>query len=487
MTIKRRLILSNILMIVIPVIIAVIIAFSSSALTWYWINHTSNKENNIYTSYTQIVNKMVKNMNTEKGREKIQKSLRKYRANAVIYNKNGKTYTFGREKLKYQGALLKDSKLIKGEGFASIKDDELYTINIKINKNTYKVCILYNISTAGYDSKYYHALDMQFVVVVLATLISIVLAVILANRYLSRFVFRKINRSLDLLADGVHEINEGNLDFRIVYKDKDEFTPVCKDFNHMAAKLSQSIELIHKQEQNRKELIAGISHDLRSPLTSIKAYVEGLIDGVAKTPQAQQNYMQMIKTKAEDIDHMVSKLFLFSKMDMGDYPYDPETLFISQEIESYVKATEKEYNDKGLRIRMETLKSDIKIYSDPLQLRRILANILENSLKYKEKPEGQVWIRFIKKEEQVCIIIEDDGPGVPEDELGKLFQVFYRSDRSRSNPNKGSGLGLAITAKAVSYMKGNIYAECREQGGLRIMIEIPCIKEGGENEENSNH
>lgn len=474
-------------MIVIPVMIAFIIAFGSIGLTWHWIKEAGDKDNNIFTSYENIADKMIKTVEAKEGLLESQELLQEYRINVIIYDSSGKEYTFGKENLKYQDTLLQNARVINGEGYSYINEEELYVQKKTTEQDTYTVCILYDISIAGYDSKYYNAVDRQFIVVIMATLIGIVIAIIMANHFLSRFVFRKINYSLNLLADGVHQLNEGNLSYRIVYKEKDEFAPVCDDFNLMAARLSQSIELTHKQEQNHKELIAGISHDLRSPLTSIKAYVEGLIDGVANTPQSQLSYMQMIKTKADDIDHMVSKLFLFSKMDMGDYPYDPEQLFISQEIKAYVEATSYEYGEKGLQIALEQLEPDVTIYADPLQLRSVLANILENSLKYKDKSVGKAWISISRKEQQVCIVIEDDGPGVPPEEIGKLFDVFYRSDRSRSNPNKGSGLGLAITAKAINYMGGNIYAENREVGGLRIIIDISSTQEGGSNEKNTNH
>lgn len=487
MTIKRRLVLSNILMIVIPVLIALIIAVGSLAITWYWIKQSNYNEKDIYTSYSKIADQVVTAIETKEVSAQISKLLKDYHVNVIIKDKAGKTYSFGMEKLKYQYELLQNFQLIKGEGYASIEDEEIYIQHKTTEQNTYTVCILYSMINAGYDIKYYNALNTQFLVVVTATLTGILIAIILANHFLSRFVFGKINTSLNLLVDGVHQIKEGNLNYRIVYKGKDEFAPVCEDFNHMAAKLSQSIELSNKQEQNRKELIAGISHDLRSPLTSIKAYVEGLIDGVAKTPQAQLNYMYMIKTKAEDIDHMVSKLFLFSKMDMGDYPYVPELLSISREIESYVEATKQEYGEKGLQISLERLEPDVTIYADPLQLRSVFANILENSLKYKSKAEGKSRISSAFRDQKVRIMIEDDGPGVPEEELSKLFQLFYRSDQSRSNPNKGSGLGLAITAKAVNYMGGNIFAENRKVGGLRIVIELPCTEEGGVNEKNTNN
>lgn len=152
----------------------------------------------------------------------------------------------------------------------------------------------------------------------------------------------------------------------------------------MAERLKKSVETDKKNEQNRKELIAGISHDLRTPLTSIKAYIEGLMEGVASTPQMQQKYMKIILSKANDIDRMVDKLFLFSKLDIGDCPFYPEKLNIRQEILSVVSSVEKEYHQKGMNIHCEDIPADLYVYADPVQLHNAVTNILENSLKNKE-------------------------------------------------------------------------------------------------------
>jgi signal transduction histidine kinase len=345
---------------------------------------------------------------------------------------------------------------------------------------------MYIVGDYGLD--YEDAINSRFTIVIGITIIGAILAIIIANRLLTHFVFRKIKLSLDMFAGGVHEISAGNLEHRIVYEGDDEFTPVCDDFNYMAVQLKQSVELTQKQDQSRKELLAGISHDLRSPLTSIKAYVEGLLDGVAKTPEAQTNYMRIIKTKADDIDRMVSKLFLFSKMDLGDYPYYPEQLDLGKEITSFVDAMDEEYKANGLKVSIEYMEPGITVYADPVQIRSIFANILENSLKYKDKSKTTSSIFVQQYEDKVQIVIQDNGPGVPDEALDKLFDVFYRSDPSRSNPNKGSGLGLAIVAKAVSKMGGKICAENLEQGGLKMVIELPILKkEEEEYEKDTDH
>ena len=316
----------------------------------------------------------------------------------------------------------------------------------------------------------------QMVMLALVFMAGIVLITYFTNRFLTKFVFRKIEQPLEMLSQGVHQIKNGNLDHRIVYDTQDEFRPICEDFNEMAVRLKTSVDETLKNEQSRKELIAGISHDLRSPLTSIKAYVEGLIDGVAVTPQAQQEYLRTIQSKTDDISKMVSQLFLFSKMDTGNYPVNLETLDIGKEITDFVAVTQDDYAAKGLSVKLETMPLAITVTADPVQLRSVFTNILDNSAKYKDKERAESTIHCEAANETVQIFFDDNGPGVPADTLTKLFDVFYRGDVSRSNPQQGSGLGLAIAAKMVGLMSGSIHAENRTEGGLRIIINIPMLK-----------
>lgn len=244
----------------------------------------------------------------------------------------------------------------------------------------------------------------------------------------------------------------------------------------MAERLQQSIEQTHREERSRKELIAGISHDLRTPLTSIKAYIEGLIEGIAQTPERQQKYMQTIREKANDIDRMVDKLFLFSKLDLGDNPFYPESIPLAEALHSLLAAYAEEYARQGMTITLDPIPENCTVYADPVQFRNALTNLLENSLKYKDASEVQVHICCTETASDVTISVADNGPGVPEADLPKLFDVFYRSDPSRSNPQKGSGLGLAITAKILERFGGSIRAEHVQPKGLRILLTIP--KEG---------
>ena len=151
-----------------------------------------------------------------------------------------------------------------------------------------------------------------------AAVVIVLAAVLVTNRFLTRFVFRHIQEPLETLAEGVHQIRDGNLTHRIAYDSRDEFQPVCEDFNDMAQRLRASVEQSQREEASRKELLASISHDIRSPLTAIQAYVEGLLDGVADTPEKQREYLTILQAKATEMDQLVRKIFLFSKMDLGE-------------------------------------------------------------------------------------------------------------------------------------------------------------------------
>ena len=320
-----------------------------------------------------------------------------------------------------------------------------------------------------YSSEVYPQAILMTALVALIFLI----IVITTNRLLTKFVFKQITQPLEILAEGVEQISVGNLDYRIKFSERNEFKSICEAFNNMAAQLKTSNEIVKKNEQNRKELFAGISHDLRSPLTSIKAFVEGLLDGVANTPDSQEEYLQVIKQKTDEINNMVSQLFLYSKMDMGSYPTNPEKLDIGKEVKDFVSASQEDFRVKGLKIKMEDLPSKLYIHADPLQLRSIFTNIFDNSAKYKTNDIAEATIYCLAADEAVNIAIEDNGPGVSDEALPKLFDAFYRADPSRSNPNHGSGLGLAIALKALERMNGSIRAENINKGGLRVIIRIP--------------
>jgi signal transduction histidine kinase len=274
---------------------------------------------------------------------------------------------------------------------------------------------------------------------------------------------------------GVRQIRDGNLDYRIAYAGNDEFTAVCSDFNEMAARLSDMVKARQKDEENRKELIAGISHDLCTPLTSILTYVEGIELGLATTPVIQKEYLATIKSKAKDLEHIINQLFLFSTLDVGEFPMQPEPQDIGKLLSDFVKNVASEYRQKGGQITLAENIQGIMVNTDSVQLRNVLTNVIENSLKYGNKEKGIVTIACKSENTNAVITLNDNGPGVSGDALDKLFDVFYRGDKARANTKKGNGLGLAISAKIIERQGGTIKAANLSAGGLSIIITLPGI------------
>jgi len=263
---------------------------------------------------------------------------------------------------------------------------------------------------------------------------------------------------------------------RIQHNSGDEFDAVCADFNEMAARLSDMVEQKQADENSRKELIAGISHDLRTPLTSVKAYIEGLRKGIATTPEMQEKYLGIIQSKTEDIEYIIKQLFMFSKIDIGEFPLNLETVDIGNELAKLVDEMAVEYKELGLGISLAENTQGNLVSIDTVQFKNIVQNILGNSVKYSNRKDVCAEISSKKIDDCICITIKDNGVGVPNEMLTKMFDVFYRGDESRNNPAKGSGLGLAISSKIIERLNGSIRAE--NANGLAMIITLP-IQEGG--------
>lgn len=479
MTVKKRLFWSNILMILVPVAATALIGILCVGFIWLILINGAGlgfRDQEDFDRACFAITEAIE-YEIENGADlsSLQSILDSNGITMNVMSDNDSVFHYG-ETDPSDDTLLSAADSLTGNITITQNGRSLHVQEETINGQRYTICLFAGNNT----QQSYYNLKAALVLSAIIILITIVISIMFTNRFLTKFVFRKIEEPLDTLTNGVHEIRDGNLDYRISYDGRDEFRSICEDFNEMAVRLKKSVNQIQRQEQNRKELIAGISHDIRSPLTSISAYVEGLLDGVAQTPEAQRRYLETIQRKAEDLEHIVSQLFLFSKMELGEYPDNPCELRLDETIAAAVSALENEYKQKGITIAMDL--EPVTVYADSIQVHRVITNILENSLKYKNKQQGNVQIELNRIENGFRLSFSDDGPGVPQEALPHLFEVFYRSDPARQNPNQGSGLGLAIVANAVERMGATITALPSASGGLEIRIDFPEeVNKYGEN------
>lgn len=470
MTIKKRLFWSNILMILVPAAVTGLVGAVCMGAVWLALTGglglgVHDREELELTGAALC--EQVEHQLAQGAALSTLEPLLEGNALALrVSTADGTVYTYG--ETAADDALRAAAALLDGDGATVSQNGRaLYARRITAAGVEYTVCLSGACEQPRTAAGLKTAAKAACAVIALA----VVLSILLTNRFLTRGVLHSIEEPLLLLSGGVRELRDGNLDYRLSYTRADEFRPVCEDFNEMAGRLKDSVTRLQQQEQSRRELIAGISHDIRSPLTSICAYVEGLQDGVARTPEARSRYLSIIRSKAEDLEHMVSRLFLFSKMELGDFPENPCALRLDEAVETAVAAAAEETRRAGLEVEMQLCPAVVQ--ADPLQVRRIVTNILENSIKYKEKEHGRVRISLRRTEAGLLLCFADDGPGVEPEALPHLFEVFYRSDPARRNPHQGSGLGLAIVANAVRRMGGRIAARPSAMGGLEICIELP--------------
>ncbi|MDO4379793.1 MAG: HAMP domain-containing sensor histidine kinase [Clostridia bacterium] len=472
MTVKKRLAVSNIIMIIAPVCITALVGFLC-LIAVYFTMHSSNglgfSDKNKFYNTIQVASDAMYEV-FEHGRENrrerldIMSTLIDKNSMYMLVYENGKVfYESGNASLK-DDSLMNAATDIETKAFVSDDNCQLYYYKADSGNDHYDL-FLFNTASHTDNDSVKTVLIVSVVVVCFAILISI----LLTNRFLTKFVFKKIEEPLGILSKGVEEISNGNLDYRLEYETEDEFLPVCKNFNYMAGKLKQSVELLRKNEENRKELLLDISHDLRSPLTSIQAYVEGLSDGIANTPEKQKRYLETIKRKTVEIEKMVSSLLSYSKLEMEEFETDIRKINMASFLSEAVNSVWEEYHQRGLDITFEK-KADVSSKIDEELYLRVISNLFENSLKYKNKPVGKMRVTLEEEEGTAKVSFEDDGPGVGEDQLEKLFEIFYRTDKARNNPGSGNGIGLAFVKKAVGIMNGKVRAEKSKLGGLSIII-----------------
>ena len=210
------------------------------------------------------------------------------------------------------------------------------------------------------------------------------------------------------------------------------------------------------------ELIASISHDIRTPLTAIRAYIEGLLDHVADTPEKRDKYIKTIYNKANEMDLLLNELTLYSKIDTNRIPYNFSKINVMEYFDDCVEEIGLDLEAKNIGLSyFNYAGDDVQIIADPEQLKRVIHNIINNSIKYLDKPKGFINIRVKDVGDFIQVEIEDNGKGIAAKDLPYIFDRFYRTDVSRNSSKGGSGIGLSIVKKIMEDHGGKVWATSR--------------------------
>lgn len=294
------------------------------------------------------------------------------------------------------------------------------------------------------------------------------------------WLYRSIATPLVKLKKATQNIKEGNLDFVLDVEGNDEFSQLCQDFEEMRRRLKESTEEKNLIEKENKELISNISHDLKTPITAVKGYVEGIMDGVADTPEKMDRYVRTIYNKTNEMDHLINELTFYSKIDTNRIPYTFSKLNVDDYFSDCAEEVGLELETRGIQLYYANyVEKDVLVIADGEQIRRVIHNIISNAIKYMDKPKGVIQIRVKDVGDFIQVEIEDNGKGIASKDLTYIFDRFYRTDVSRNSSKGGSGIGLSIVRKILEDHGGKVWATSREGIGtimyfvLRKYQEVP--------------
>lgn len=292
------------------------------------------------------------------------------------------------------------------------------------------------------------------------------------------WIYQSIVKPLNQLHEAMHNISEGNLDFTLETTSHNEIGELCSDFETMRKRLKETAEEKLQYDKDNKELISNISHDLKTPITAIKGYVEGIMDGVADTPEKLNKYIRTIYNKANDMSHLIEELTFYSKIDTNRIPYTFSKINIDQYFRDCVEELKLDLEEKNIELTyFNYIEEDIIIIADAEQLKKVVNNIIGNSVKYIDKKKGIINIRIKDAGDFVQVEIEDNGKGIAIKDLPYIFDRFYRTDASRNSLQGGSGIGLSIVKKIIEDHGGRIWATSKETTGTVMCFVFRKYKE----------
>ncbi|MEE1250327.1 MAG: HAMP domain-containing sensor histidine kinase, partial [Lachnospiraceae bacterium] len=310
--------------------------------------------------------------------------------------------------------------------------------------------------------------------------VAVLLILVVTGVSLSLWIYSGIMTPLEKLAKAAKNIRDGNLDFTLESEGAQEIRELCEIFEEMRQRLKASAEEKLVFDKENKELISNISHDLKTPITAVKGYCEGIMDGVADTPEKQEKYVRTIYNKAIEMDRLINELTFYSKIDTNRIPYTFSKINVKGYFDDAAEEIGLELDAKNVDFAYHNyVDDDVLIIADVEQIKRVINNIVGNSVKYMNKPRGMINMRVRDVGDFIQVELEDNGKGIAAKDLPLIFDRFYRTDASRNSSKGGSGIGLSIVKKIMEDHGGKVWATSKENVGtvmyfvLRKYQEVP--------------
>lgn len=307
-----------------------------------------------------------------------------------------------------------------------------------------------------------------FVATILSMSISLVLSFVLVKSVLE---------SLADIREASQNILEDNLDFEIMIPSEKELAEVAKNLEELRLKLKKKSDENKRLENDRNMIMASLSHDMKTPITSIKGYLEGINDGLATDEQTLKRYLDIISAKSKLLEQLAENMSDYSELELGRMHFNFKYLDLSELVESFCKLWRMEMGEQRRKLIENITEKELLIVGDELKLKRVFDNLVMNAIKY-SKEQTEILVSLDEIEHGALLVVSDNGKGIKFEDLRSVFDGFYRGDAARSNVS-GNGLGLAIAKQIVENHHGKIWIRSEQNVGTQVYIYIPIRKKKG--------
>ncbi|SDO82439.1 two-component system, OmpR family, sensor histidine kinase SaeS [Paenibacillus sp. yr247] len=291
------------------------------------------------------------------------------------------------------------------------------------------------------------------------------------------FMTRPLEKAIHAITQETTQISEGHFEGKVPQIGPFEFQRLAAQFNRMTGKLNESFQKLKTAEASRMELVANVSHDLRTPMASIQSFVEALQDEVIQDKITFERYLQTIRLETARLDGLIQELFKLSQLDAGGTEFSPELYHVDHLLIDGLQSLAFHLEEKKLHIETDVPDQLPPVAIMPQEMKRVLSNILHNAIRY-SPIGGTIEIKAEQLSDQyVQLQIKDHGDGIEEHDCNRIFDRFYRADPSRTRASGGAGLGLAIAKSIVQLHGGSIGVESRSGHGSRFWFTLPIYTE----------
>jgi signal transduction histidine kinase len=291
-----------------------------------------------------------------------------------------------------------------------------------------------------------------------AIFLSAILSVILLS-----WISRRISNPLSQMSEVSRQIASGNYSKRVKVTNNDETGQLALSFNAMA-------DSLERVEEMRRTFVANVSHELRSPLTSIRGYIQGILDKTFN-PEEQEKYLNIALEETQRLSKLINELLDLSQIESGQFPLKLSVFDINEQIRRLIISQEEKINAKGIRVEVEFQEDKCLVRADADRIKQVIINLLDNAIKF-NRSEGHLIIKTWVNKGKVYVKIKDQGIGIPREEIAKIWERFYQVEKSRGGLVRGTGLGLSIVKKIMDEHNERIWVNSKEGEGTAFIFSL---------------